>query len=173
MARAPRSLAGRRASRPERAPPPPQTWECRELLDATADVAEGRTPASAPDAAPRSAEERRLRRGRALAREAAELSAAAQAAREREALEPAYAAKAQAELFEAKQARLEGASPEEAERRGKAAGELAFATATSDVAAQQRAQDAFEARQDERRKAAAQRAAELDAAGGAQAASAP
>ena len=92
------------------------------------------------------------------------IAAAAQAAREREALEPAYAAKAQAELFEAKQARQEGASPEEVARRAEAAGALAFATATSDVAAQQAAVDAFEARQEEKRLAAAARAAAEDAA---------
>lgn len=143
-----------------------QTWECRELLDAAADVAQGKAPA-APDAG-RSVEERRVRRGRALAREAAELAQAAQAARERDALEPAYAAKAQAELFEAKQARAEGASPEEAAKRAETAGALAFATASQDVQAQQAAVDAYEARQEEKRKAAAAKAAAEDAARAAQ-----
>jgi hypothetical protein len=118
-------------------------------------AAEGRPE---PDFRPKSTEARRLRRARALAREADELRVAAQEKREREALEPAYMAKAQAELFETKQARAEGASAEEAFARAKAAGELAFDTALADVNGSRVAQDAYEARMEERRAAAAKRA---------------
>ena len=81
-------------------------------------------------------------------------------------------AKAAAEMFEVRQARAEGASAEEARERARKAGELAFATATQDVAATRAEQEAYEARQEEKRLAAAARAAELDAQANAAAAAA-
>jgi hypothetical protein len=86
-------------------------------------------------------------------------------AQERDALEPAYMAKAQAEMFEVKQARAEGATAAEARARAEAAGALAFETATQDVSSSRAAQDAYEARQEEKRAAAAARAAVAQAAG--------
>ena len=73
-------------------------------------------------------------------------------------------AKAQAELFETKQARAEGASAEEAFARAKAAGELAFDTALADVSGSRAAQEAYEARMEARRAAAAARAQAEEAA---------
>lgn len=101
-----------------------------------------------------------MRRIRAMARETAEARLAAEEKRERDKLEPAYMAKSAAELFELRQARAEGATPEEARARAKRAGELAFQSATVDVDAARAQEEAFEARQAARRAQVAAQAAQ-------------
>lgn len=133
-----------------------QTDACREILISPK-----------PNDSKPSLEERRLRRIRAVQRDAELLAQAAREAREREALQPAYEAKAAAEVFELNTARKEGASEEEAQARAERAGRLAFATASGDVEALKKEEEAFQARQAAKRAAAAA-AAEAEAETGAQ-----
>jgi hypothetical protein len=121
-----------------------RTDACRELLSPAPPLRERAGP-----------NERRVRRVRATQREGAEAAVAAAAARERDRLEPAYAAKSEAERFELAVARREGVAEEEARARAARAGALAFSTATEDLELRRAEEKAYQVRQAERRRAVA------------------